>query len=64
MRRRQANRAGDNHADARGSDREFTTYECVVFKLDAGRIKEQATYVNWLDAYVQAGLIDLAPLLD
>jgi len=48
----------------RGSDREFTTYECVVFKLDGGRIKEQTTYVNWLDAYVQAGLIDLAPLFD
>jgi ketosteroid isomerase-like protein len=48
----------------RGSDREFTTYECVLFKLDEGRIKEQTTYVNWLDAYVQAELIDLTPLLD
>jgi ketosteroid isomerase-like protein len=47
----------------RGSDREFSTYECIVFRLRGGRIKEQTTYVNWLDAYVQTGLIDLAPLL-
>ena len=48
----------------RGSAGEFTTYECVVFTLDERRVKEQTTYVNWLDAYVQAGLIDLAPLID
>jgi len=48
----------------RGTEREFSTYECVVFKLEAGRIKEQTTYVNWLDAYVQTGLIDLAEVLD
>ena len=48
----------------RGTEREFSTYECVVFKLEAGRIEEQTTYVNWLDTYVQTGLIDLAEVLD
>jgi ketosteroid isomerase-like protein len=47
----------------RGSDQEFTTYECVVFQLEEGRVKEQTTYANWLDAYVQTGLIDLGTLL-
>ena len=48
----------------RGTEREFSTYECVVFKVEAGRINEQTTYVNWLDAYVQAGLIDLSEVVD
>jgi ketosteroid isomerase-like protein len=47
----------------RGSSNEFTTYECVVFRLADGRVNEQTTYVNWLDAYVQAGLVDLGALL-
>lgn len=47
----------------KGSTNQFTTYECVVFRLAAGLVAEQTTYVNWLDAYVQSGLVDLAPLL-
>lgn len=47
-----------------GSSNEFTTYECVVFGLEDGRVNEQTTYVNWLDAYVQVGLIDLGTLLN
>ena len=46
----------------RGSDRPFTTFECVSYRIEGGRIREQTTYVNWLDAYVQAGLVDLEPL--
>jgi ketosteroid isomerase-like protein len=48
----------------RGNDESFSTYECVVFRLEDGRIAEQTTYVNWLDAYVQTGVLDLAALLD
>jgi ketosteroid isomerase-like protein len=47
----------------RGNDEPFSTYECVVFRLVDGRVAEQTTYVNWLDAYVQTGMLDLAPLL-
>jgi ketosteroid isomerase-like protein len=47
----------------RGNDEPFSTYECVVFRLEDGRVAEQTTYVNWLDAYVQTGMLDLAPLL-
>ncbi len=46
----------------RGSDQPFTTFECVIYRIERGRIHEQTTYVNWLDAYVQAGLVDLEPL--
>lgn len=46
-----------------GSDRPFVTYECMVFRFEDGRVKEQTAYVNWLDAYVQAGLVDLGSLL-
>ena len=47
----------------RGSNSEFTSYECIVFQTEGGRVKEQTTYVNWLDAYVQSGLIDVGTLL-
>jgi ketosteroid isomerase-like protein len=47
----------------RGSDHPFATYECMVFRFEDGRVKEQTAYVNWLDAYVQAGLVDLGSLL-
>jgi ketosteroid isomerase-like protein len=46
----------------RAGDQPFTTYECVIYRMERGRIREQTTYVNWLDAYVQAGLVDLGPL--
>jgi hypothetical protein len=35
----------------------------MVFRFEDGRVKEQTAYVNWLDAYVQAGLVDLGSLL-
>ena len=46
----------------RGSDRPFSTYECVVYGLDGGRIREQTVYMNFLDVYVQAGLVPLSSL--
>ena len=33
------------------------------YRLENGRVAEQTTYVNWLDAYVQTGMLDLAQLL-
>ena len=46
----------------RGSDRPFSTYECIVYGLDGGRIKDQTVYMNFLDVYVQAGLVPLNSL--
>ncbi len=46
----------------RGSDRPFSTYECIVYGLDGGRIKDQTVYMNFLDVYVQAGLVPLSSL--
>jgi hypothetical protein len=45
----------------RGSDQPFTTFECVVYRIKDRHIREHTTYLNWLDAYVQAGLVDLDP---
>lgn len=46
----------------RGSDRPFSTYECIVYELAGGRINEQTIYMNFLDVYVQAGLVPLTSL--
>ena len=51
---------GSQHV--RGSDRPFSTYECIVYGLDGGRIKDQTVYMNFLDVYVQAGLVPLNSL--
>ena len=40
----------------------FSTYECVVYRIEDGRIAESTAYVNWLDPYVQIGLVDAASL--
>jgi ketosteroid isomerase-like protein len=47
----------------RGNGQPFTTYECTVYTLRDGLIEQQVAFVNWLDPYVQAGLVDLASLL-
>ena len=47
-----------------GNEQPFTTYECIVLRVQDGTVKEQTTYVNWLDAYVQAGMVDLADLVE
>ncbi len=46
----------------RGSDRPFSTYEAIVYELAGGRIREQTVYMNFLDVYVQAGLVPLSSL--
>ncbi len=46
----------------KGSERPFSTYECIVYGLEGGRIKEQTVYMNFLDVYVQAGLVPLDSL--
>ena len=46
----------------RGSDRPFSTYEAVIYELAGGRIREQTVYMNFLDVYVQAGLVPLGSL--
>jgi ketosteroid isomerase-like protein len=47
----------------KGNNQPFTTYECSVYTLRDGLVIEQLVFVNWLDPYVQAGLVDLATLL-
>ena len=46
----------------KGTDKPYTTYQSAVYKLDGGRIQEQTLYINFLDVYVQAGLVDLNSL--
>ena len=46
----------------RGSDRPFSTYEAIIYELAGGRIREQTVYMNFLDVYVQAGLVPLSSL--
>jgi ketosteroid isomerase-like protein len=47
----------------KGSNQPFITYECSVYRLRDGLIEQQLVFVNWLDPYVQAGLVDIASLL-
>ena len=47
----------------RGTGKPFSTYECVVYDIEGGRIKGQTVYMNFLDVYVQAGLIPIDLLL-
>lgn len=46
----------------RGSDRPYSTYECIVYRITNGRVAESTTYLNWLDPYVQVGLVDVNSL--
>lgn len=46
----------------RGADASYTTYECVVYRIEGGKIAESTAYVNWLDPYVQTGIVDVASL--
>ena len=42
----------------RNADRPFSTYECIVYRVADGKVAESTAYVNWLDPYVQVGLVD------
>jgi ketosteroid isomerase-like protein len=46
----------------RGASRPYSTYECVLYRITDGKVVESTTYINWLDVYVQVGLVDLATL--
>lgn len=46
----------------KGTDRPFATYQCVVYRLAGGKVAEATNYTNWLDPYVQMGLIDASTL--
>ncbi len=46
----------------RGGGKPFTTYQSLVFNMEGGRIREQTVYMNFLDVYVQAGLVPLESL--
>jgi ketosteroid isomerase-like protein len=46
----------------RGADLPYSTYECVVYRIANGKVAESTVYINWLDPYVQLGLVDLSNL--
>lgn len=46
----------------RGTGQPFTSYFCFVATIEDGRIRELREYVNFLDVYVQAGLVSLESL--
>lgn len=46
----------------RSADRPYSTYQTVIYRIAEGKVTESTSYVNWLDAYVQAGLVDVTTL--
>jgi len=47
----------------KGADKPFTTWQCQIYRLEGGRIVEMVNYVNWLDVYMQTGLVDPSSLI-
>jgi ketosteroid isomerase-like protein len=47
----------------KGNGQPFTMYECTVYTVRDDRIEEQLMFANWMDAYVQTGIVDLEALL-
>jgi ketosteroid isomerase-like protein len=45
-----------------GNGEPYTAFECSLYRIADGRIRDQTIYVNWLDVYVQTGLVDLESL--
>ncbi len=45
-----------------GADKPYSTYECIVYRIADGKVAESTAYLNWLDAYVQMGLVDASTL--
>jgi ketosteroid isomerase-like protein len=41
-----------------GVDKPYSTYECIVYRIADGKVAESTAYLNWLDPYVQMGLVD------
>jgi len=50
------------NAFLRSSDVPYSTYECIVYRIADGKVAESTAYINWLDPYVQVGLVDVATL--
>jgi ketosteroid isomerase-like protein len=46
----------------KGADRPYSTYQCIVYRIADGKVAEATAYANWLDPYVQLGLIDVSTL--
>jgi ketosteroid isomerase-like protein len=46
----------------RSAERPYSTYQCTIYRITDGKVAESISYVNWLDAYVQAGLVDVKTL--
>jgi ketosteroid isomerase-like protein len=46
----------------RGADQPYSTYECIVYRIAGGKVAESTAYLNWLDPYVQVGLVDASTL--
>lgn len=46
----------------RGADLPYSTYECIVNRTADGKVAESTTYINWLDPYVQLGLVEVSTL--
>lgn len=46
----------------RSADSSYTTYQCTLYRIVGGKIAETTTYVNWLDPYVQTGIVDPSTL--
>ena len=46
----------------RGADQPYSTYECIVYRIADGKVAESTAYLNWLDPYVQVGLVDVSTL--
>jgi hypothetical protein len=46
----------------KGNNQPFTSYECAVYTFRSGLIDQQLMFVNWLDPYVQVGIVDIASL--
>jgi hypothetical protein len=47
----------------RGAEKPFSTYQCMVYRIVDGRVTEVTSSINWLDAYVQVGLVDPSSFL-
>lgn len=52
----------DGSEHFKGTGKPYTTYQAAVYTLAGGRIEEQTLYINFLDVYVQAGVIGLDSL--
>jgi ketosteroid isomerase-like protein len=47
----------------KGNMRPYTTYTCIVFRIEDDKIVEETHYANWMSVYVQTGMMDVKKLL-